>query len=96
MIGLLLVLLLFGLIAGALARLLLPGRDPMGIPMTILLGLAGSFLGGLIGSVLFGNTHHAFRPAGLLGSVLGALFLLLLYRSMSRGRRERRESARQL
>jgi uncharacterized membrane protein YeaQ/YmgE (transglycosylase-associated protein family) len=65
-IGLLFVRLIFGLIAGGLARLLHPGPDPMSVPMTILLGLAGSFTGGLLGTVLFGSTHHAFRPAGLL------------------------------
>jgi uncharacterized membrane protein YeaQ/YmgE (transglycosylase-associated protein family) len=63
-------LLLSGLIVGALARLILPGPDPMSIPGTIVLGLAGSFLGGVI-AWLFIN-----RPAGLVFSVIGATALL--------------------
>lgn len=80
MFRLLLVLILFGLIAGALARLFVPGPDPMSIPMTIALGIAGSFVGGLFAALVFGTSNHAFRPAGLLGSVLGAMMLLLAYR----------------
>jgi len=70
-----------GLIAGALARLLVPGRDPMGVFMTILLGIAGSFLGGLISSLIWhpknGNYIH---PAGIVLSIIGAIVLLLLWR----------------
>jgi len=74
-------MLVVGLIAGAIARLLMPGKDPMGIFMTALLGIAGSFLGGLIGSLIWhpkdGNYLH---PAGLLLSILGAFLLLWLWR----------------
>ena len=63
-------LLLEGLIVGALARLILPGPDPMGIPATIVLGLAGSFLGGVIAWAFID------RPAGLVFSVIGATALL--------------------
>ena len=68
------VLALEGLVVGALARLALPGPDPMGIPATIGLGLAGSFLGGIVSWVLVG---HA---AGLVVSLLAATLLLYLYR----------------
>lgn len=69
---------IFGAIVGALARLIMPGRDPMGILMTIVLGIAGSLLGGLLlGLVIGGRTTD---PAGWIGSVLGAVLLLWLYR----------------
>lgn len=74
-----------GLIAGALARLLMPGRDPMGVIMTIVLGIAGSFVGGFIASMIWPNETGTFRPGGLLLSVLGAILLLFLWR-MIRGR----------
>jgi uncharacterized membrane protein YeaQ/YmgE (transglycosylase-associated protein family) len=73
-LGFILAVLLGGLIIGALARLALPGPDPIGILATIGLGLAGSFLGGLIGQVLFG------RPGGFLLALLAAILLLYLYR----------------
>jgi uncharacterized membrane protein YeaQ/YmgE (transglycosylase-associated protein family) len=69
-----LVLALFGLIVGALARLALPGPDPMGIPATIGLGLAGSFVGGLIAHLFLGTS------GGLIFSIVGAILLLYLYR----------------
>ena len=74
MIGLLIGLALSGLIVGALARLALPGPDPMGIFATILLGLAGSFAGGIIGWFVFG------RPGGFILSVVAATVLLAIYR----------------
>ena len=89
MLGLIVWLVIIGLIAGALARLLVPGRDPIGIPGTIVLGVAGSFIGGFLGYVLF---HHdassgAVQPAGLLGSVIGAVIALLIYRRVGTGSR---------
>jgi len=76
-------MIIVGLIAGAIARLLVPGRDPMSIWITVLLGIAGSFLGGLIGSLIWqpqnGNYLH---PAGLVLSVIGAILLLLLWRTV--------------
>jgi uncharacterized membrane protein YeaQ/YmgE (transglycosylase-associated protein family) len=68
--------LLFGLIVGFIARLLLPGRQSMSMLMTLLLGVAGSFIGGVVGNMLAGG--HWDRPvtAGWIGSVLGALVLL--------------------
>jgi uncharacterized membrane protein YeaQ/YmgE (transglycosylase-associated protein family) len=69
-----------GLIAGALARLLVPGRDPMGLLGTLVLGLAGSLIGGLVGDALTAGDQD-FSPAGLIGSILGAIAALLLYRA---------------
>jgi len=72
--------LIIGLIAGALARLIMPGRDPMGIVMTIILGIVGSFLGGVIGMAIWRNDNNGFQPAGLLLSILGAIIVLWIYR----------------
>ncbi len=74
MIGLLIFLIVWGLIVGALARLALPGPDPMGILPTIGLGLLGSLVGGLIAGLLWAHS------AGFVFSVLGAIFVLYLYR----------------
>ena len=69
-----LVLAVWGLVVGALARLALPGPDPMGMLATIGLGLAGSFIGGVVSEIFLGHT------AGILFSVLGATLLLYLHR----------------
>lgn len=68
----------FGLIVGLLARALLPGRQSMGIGMTILLGVAGSFVGGFIGALITDSRVTDFNTAGIIGSVIGAVLLLLL------------------
>jgi uncharacterized membrane protein YeaQ/YmgE (transglycosylase-associated protein family) len=74
MLGLLIFLVIWGLAVGGLARLALPGPDPMGILPTIGLGLAGSFVGGLIAGLLWA------RAAGFVFSVIGAVLVLYLYR----------------
>ena len=81
MLGLILTLLVVGLVAGALARLLVPGRQHMSIPMTIVLGVVGSFVGGFLGHLLFGHDSSGgfLQPAGLLGSLIGAIIVLLVW-----------------
>lgn len=88
MIWFLLYLLVMGTIAGFLARLLVPGRDPMTVPQTILLGIVGSFIGGFLGYVLFGADidDGAVQAAGIFGSVVGAVIALLIWRAVSRNR----------
>ena len=71
-----------GLIAGALARLIMPGRDPMGIIATILLGIVGSIIGGLVSWAIWGSDTRGFQPAGLLLSIVGAIIVLWIYRMM--------------
>ncbi len=80
-IGFIVFLLLFGLVVGALARLALPGPDPMGIFATIGLGLAGSFLGGIIAHIFLGT------GGGIIFAVLAATLLLYLYRRFVQHRR---------
>jgi uncharacterized membrane protein YeaQ/YmgE (transglycosylase-associated protein family) len=71
-------IILSGLIIGAIAKLLMPGRDPGGCIVTILLGIAGSVVGTYLGHAL--GLYEVGQPAGFIGSVLGAMVLLLLYR----------------
>jgi uncharacterized membrane protein YeaQ/YmgE (transglycosylase-associated protein family) len=76
---------IIGLIAGALARLIMPGKDPMGIIATILLGIAGSVLGGLVGSLIWKPEDGSyFRPGGLILSLLGAILLLFIWRKFKK------------
>jgi uncharacterized membrane protein YeaQ/YmgE (transglycosylase-associated protein family) len=77
--------LIVGLLAGAIARALVPGPDPMGLLGTLLLGLVGSVIGGLIGN-LFVSGDQDLTPAGLIGSILGAVIALLVYRAATRRR----------
>lgn len=74
-------MLIVGLIAGALARLILPGKDPMGLLMTALLGIVGSFVGGFIGTLIW-HTEGAsyFRSGGIVLSILGAILVLWIWR----------------
>lgn len=68
---------LFGLVVGAIAKLLMPGKDPGGWIVTILLGIAGSFVGGFIAQTFMGG---ASSTVGFIGSILGAILLLFIYR----------------
>lgn len=92
MIGFLLYLLIIGIVAGFLARALVPGPDPMGIGATILLGIVGSFIGGFLGWALFGKDldDGAFQASGIIGSVIGAIVALLVYRATTDRRAVRR------
>ncbi|MCZ2857112.1 GlsB/YeaQ/YmgE family stress response membrane protein [Blastococcus sp. VKM Ac-2987] len=80
-------LLVVGLIAGLLARALVPGRDSMGLGATLLLGVSGSVVGGLLLGLLFGGFRdRGFSPAGIIGSVIGAVIVLVVHNRIS-GRR---------
>lgn len=74
----------FGLVVGLLARALMPGRQSMGVGMTILLGVAGSFVGGFLGALVTDSRVTDFNTAGIIGSVIGAIVLLLLVGSRGR------------
>ena len=85
MLGFILYLLVIGLVAGFIARALVPGKDAMTVGATMLLGIVGSFIGGFLGYVL---THHdandgAFQASGIIGSIVGAVIALLAYRAVS-------------
>jgi len=77
----LIVFLIVGLIAGFIARALVPGRDPMGWMGTMILGIIGSFVGGTLAALLFGGTLD-ITPSGLIGSVIGSIVVLLIWRAM--------------
>ena len=71
--------LVLGLIAGALAKLILPGKQGGGIIVTLILGVVGAFLGGFIGSALFGKGVDAFDLGSLALAIVGAIIVLLVY-----------------
>ena len=74
----------FGLVVGIAAKLIMPGNDPGGIIVTIILGIVGAMLGGWLGRVL--GLYREGEPAGFIASVIGAILVLLVYR-MATGRR---------
>lgn len=75
---------LFGLVVGIVAKLLMPGRDPGGIIITIILGIVGALIGGFIGQAL--NLYEPGEPAGFVGATLGAILVLWIYRVATRKR----------
>jgi uncharacterized membrane protein YeaQ/YmgE (transglycosylase-associated protein family) len=75
---------LFGLLVGAVAKLLMPGRDPGGFIITILLGITGALLGGFVGQAL--GWYEEGEAAGFLMSLVGAIALLAIYRAAIGGR----------
>jgi uncharacterized membrane protein YeaQ/YmgE (transglycosylase-associated protein family) len=89
MLGFIVTLIVIGLIAGALARLIVPGRQEMSLLATIVLGIVGSFVGGFLAYVIFGlDAEDGFlQPAGLVGSIIGSIIVLLIWtRVGGRGR----------
>ena len=72
-----------GLVVGALAKLLMPGRDPGGVVITILIGIAGSMIAGFLGRSI--GWYAAGEPAGIVASILGAIILLVAYRALTAG-----------
>jgi uncharacterized membrane protein YeaQ/YmgE (transglycosylase-associated protein family) len=84
MLGFILWLFIIGLIAGFLARAIVPGRDPMSVGATIALGIVGSFVGGFLGDLVFGSDDDAgLEPAGIIGSIIGAIIVLLIYNAVT-------------
>ncbi len=78
---------IFGAIVGVIARVLMPGRDPMSWPMTIGLGILGSFVGGFLAQLfLAGNAAVPPPSSGWIGSIIGAVLVLAIYRA-TQGRR---------
>ncbi|GGX84638.1 GlsB/YeaQ/YmgE family stress response membrane protein [Streptomyces fructofermentans] len=80
---------LIGLLAGAIAKLLLPGKDPGGIIVTMLIGIAGGLLGGWLGKVVFGvdSIDGFFELSTWIAAIVGSLILLVLYRVVTGNRR---------
>ncbi len=76
----------FGLVVGVIAKLLMPGKDPGGFIVTILLGIAGSLIGGFVGRAFTGSQPGESSGAGYLMSIVGAILLLAIYRMMVRRR----------
>ena len=76
--------LIIGLVAGIVAKLLMPGRDPGGFIITILLGIAGAFVATWLGQAL--GWYRAGEGAGFIGAVFGAVIILIIYRLIARRR----------
>jgi uncharacterized membrane protein YeaQ/YmgE (transglycosylase-associated protein family) len=81
MIGLIISIIVVGLIAGAVARLLVPGKQDLSIAATIVLGIVGSFIGGFLGYLIFHKDGQDgfLQPSGLIGSIIGAVIALLIW-----------------
>jgi uncharacterized membrane protein YeaQ/YmgE (transglycosylase-associated protein family) len=78
-------MLIIGLVVGAVAKFLMPGKDPGGILITMLIGIAGALIAGFLGRAL--GWYHEGEPAGFIASVVGAVILLIIYRLATKNRR---------
>jgi uncharacterized membrane protein YeaQ/YmgE (transglycosylase-associated protein family) len=78
--------LLFGLIVGVIARFLVPGKQPLSLLMTALLGIVGSFVGGGISWLIWGNPEGTYNPGGWIMSIVGAIIVVLVYAWATRSR----------
>ena len=83
MLGFIITLIIIGLIAGFVARALVPGDDSMSIPATIALGIIGSFVGGFLASLIGRGDGSYLNAAGIIGSVIGAIVALLVYNAVT-------------
>jgi uncharacterized membrane protein YeaQ/YmgE (transglycosylase-associated protein family) len=90
MLSFIIALVIIGIIAGYLARLLVPGPDPLSFVQTAILGIVGSFVGGFLGYLIFGEdiNEGGLQTSGIIGSVIGAVIALLIYNAV--GRRPKR------
>ena len=75
-----------GLIAGAIAKAIMPGRDPGGVIVTILIGIGGAFSGGFLGNMITGSGVSGLNLWSIILSIVGAMILLWIYRMTTRGR----------
>ena len=89
MLGTLIGLIIIGLIAGAIARLLVPGKQDLSIPATIVIGIIGSFVGGFLGYLLFHkDSQDGFvQPSSWFGSIIGSVIVLLIWLRVGNRRR---------
>ena len=80
-LGTIIGLIVIGIIAGAVARLIIPGKQSMSILLTIVLGIIGSFVGGFLGYLIFNKdlAEGFFQPSGIIGSIIGAVIVLGIY-----------------
>ncbi len=81
MIGTIVGLIIIGLIAGAIARLVIPGKQDLSIAMTIVIGVVGSFVGGFLGYLIFHKDSSSgfVQPSSWIGSIIGAIIVLAVY-----------------
>lgn len=79
MLGTFIGLLIVGLVAGFIARAVVPGQQSMSVLQTMVLGIVGSFVGGLLGYLLFGAGESLVQPSSWIGSIIGAVIVLVIY-----------------
>ena len=77
-------MLIIGLLVGAVAKFFMPGKDPGGVIVTMLIGVVGAFIGGIVGSALLGRGVNGFNVGSLLLAIAGAFLLLVVYRAVTR------------
>ena len=89
MLGLIVTIIIVGLVAGLLARLIVPGKQDLSIAMTIIIGIIGSFVGGFLGYLLFHkDSQDGFvQPSSWFGSIIGAVIVLLIWLRVGNRRR---------
>ncbi len=79
----------FGFVVGLIARFVMPGEQKLGIIRTTLLGIGGSFVGGVLTAMIWGGSWRKASPAGFIGAILGAVVLLMISEAISPSRRRR-------